>query len=82
MNDQNTNQNYEPMTVGQWMLTTFLAQLPIAGVVMLFIWAFGKGHHPSKVTWAKAMLLWGAIMLGLGILAGLIILIIALSGGF
>ena len=75
MNDTNTNQNYEPMTTGQWMLTTFLSQLPIAGVVMLFIWAFGSGHHPSKRTWAKAMLIWMAIGFGLGLIAMIIILI-------
>ena len=70
-----TDQNYQPMTTGQWMLTTFLAQLPIAGLVLLFIWAFGSGHHPSKSNWAKACLIWFAIGLGLG----LIIIIISMS---
>ena len=56
------------------MLTTFLAQLPIAGLVLLFIWAFGSGHHPSKSNWAKAMLIWQAIALGIGVIVLIIVL--------
>tara|TARA_B100000686_G_scaffold280152_1_gene301115 strand:+ start:79 stop:312 length:234 start_codon:yes stop_codon:yes gene_type:complete len=77
MSDLESTQNYHPMTLGQWMLTTFLAQLPIAGLVLLFIWAFGSGHHPSKSSWAKAMLIWQAIGLGIVIIMMIIILAVA-----
>ena len=70
-----SEENYKPMSVGNWMLTQFIAALPIAGIIMIFIWAFGSGHHPSKSNWAKACLIWFAIGLGLG----LIIIIISMS---
>ena len=70
-----SDQNYQPMTTGQWMLTTFLSSLPIAGLILLFIWAFGSGHHPSKSSWAKAMLIWQAIIIGLTIIIYVIILV-------
>jgi len=73
-----SDQNYQPMTTGQWMLTTFLSYLPIAGLILLFIWAFGSGHHPSKSSWAKAMLIWQAIWFVLLILY-IIIIAAALS---
>ena len=58
MNELSHNQNNKPVTTGHWMLTTFLAGLPIAGFILKLIWAFGKGHHPSKSNWAKAKLIW------------------------
>tara|TARA_Y100001970_G_C14019398_1_gene742692 strand:+ start:337 stop:906 length:570 start_codon:yes stop_codon:yes gene_type:complete len=62
MDELNSSQNNKPVTTGQWMLTTFLAGLPIAGFILKLIWAFGKGHHPSKTSWAKAKLMWTAIL--------------------
>ena len=73
-----SDQNYQPMTTGQRMLTTFLSALPIAGLILLFIWAFGSGHHPSKSSWAKAMLIWQAIFLGLTIIYIIIVLAVFL----
>ena len=35
---------------------------------MLFVWAFGDGTHPSKKTWAQALLLFALIMLVLVII--------------
>ena len=37
MSDLESNQNYQPMTLGQWMLTTFLAQLPRVQFLNLFV---------------------------------------------
>jgi hypothetical protein len=47
-----------PETVGQWVLTLFLTAIPIVGIVMLFIWAFGSNSSVSKSNWAKAALIW------------------------
>ena len=45
------------MTVGEWMLTTFLMMIPCVGLIMMFIWAFGdtKNTKPTKSNYAKAM---------------------------
>ena len=58
----------DEMTVGQWVLTVFLAGLGIIGLILLFVWAFGSDTPPSKKNWARAMLIWQAIAIGLIIL--------------
>ncbi len=47
-----------PVSVGDWFVTIFLASIPVAGLILLLIWAFGGATPPSKANWAKAMLLW------------------------
>jgi len=44
------NQNYQPMTIGEWIITFIITYIPIVGIVMLFVWAFGGDTHPSKKT--------------------------------
>lgn len=57
-------------SVGQWMLTLFLAALPVIGIIMMFVWAFGSNASPAKANWAKATLLWAAISIGISIVPG------------
>jgi hypothetical protein len=53
------------ITIGDWMLTLFIAAIPIVGFIMLFVWGFGSTTHPSKANWAKASLIWLAIIIAL-----------------
>jgi len=46
---------------GEWLVTLILTAIPIVGIVMLFVWAFGSDTKPSKANWAKATLLFVAI---------------------
>lgn len=62
-------------SVGSWVLTIFLTSIPIVGLVMLFVWAFGSAASPAKANWAKATLLW--MLIGIGIS----VLMVILSGG-
>ena len=56
------HRRYEtPITVGQWMLYLFVTYLPIIGIVMLFVWAFGDSSQKNRANWAKAQLLWRII---------------------
>lgn len=50
------------ITIGEWILTTFLMMIPCVGIIMTFVWAFGDTKHtkPSKSNYAKAMLIWYA----------------------
>ncbi len=58
--------NTQPdMTVGQWVLTIFLSGLGIIGIILLFVWAFGSDTNTSKKNYARAMLIWQAIAIGL-----------------
>jgi hypothetical protein len=57
------HQNYTPMSVKDWMITILITIIPIVGFVMLFVWAFSEGTHKGKSNWAKATLLWYAILI-------------------
>ena len=68
-----TESNSQPMSVGDWMLTIFLTAIPVVGIVMLFIWAFGDGTQTSKQNWAKATLIWFGIFIVLYVLIAVLI---------
>lgn len=60
--------NYKPMTIGEWIITLIITYIPLVGFIMLFVWAFGGGTHPSKKTWAQAVL----ILMVIGIILAII----------
>ena len=77
------NVNFDPMTgqpvnqqpvvdetvgVGEWMLTTLLCCIPIVNIVLMFVWSFSNNTKPSKKNWARAALIWVAIVLVLYII--------------
>ncbi|WP_129595346.1 DUF4339 domain-containing protein [Seramator thermalis] len=56
--------NAPVMKVKDWIITYLIMLVPVVNIVFLFIWAFSEGNHnPNKVSWAKASLLWSAIIL-------------------
>jgi len=65
MDQQGTT--YTPMTIGDWIITFIITYIPLVGFIMLFVWAFGDGNHPSKKTWAQAVLIMIAISIVLAI---------------
>ncbi|MEO8231903.1 MAG: hypothetical protein ABI638_06450 [Ignavibacteriota bacterium] len=62
------NTNYKPMSIGDWLITFLIQAIPLVGFIMLFVWAFGDGTHPSKKTWAQASLIFALIMIVLAII--------------
>lgn len=64
--------NQGTQTVGQWMLTLLLTFIPLVNIVALLIWAFSSSTHPEKSNWAKATLIWFAIIFGISLLLGLL----------
>lgn len=70
MDQQNVPQTqsvYSPVSIGEWIVTFILMYIPIVGIIMLFVWAFGDGTHPSKKTFAQAALIMALIMIVLWI---------------
>lgn len=65
------NINEQPMTMGQWLVTILVACIPIAGFVLLIIWATGHDVNRSKKTFCQAYL----ILMGIGTLLYFAILI-------
>ena len=62
-NPVNESPQYNPISVGEWVITTIILAIPIVGFIMLFVWGFGSNTQPSKANWAKATL----IMIGISI---------------
>jgi uncharacterized membrane protein len=54
---QNQGPTYQPMSIGDWLITFLITMIPLVGFIMFFVWAFGDGTHPSKKTWAQAYLI-------------------------
>ena len=52
-----------------------ILMIPLVGLIMLFVWAFGDGTHPSKKTWAQASL----IMMLIGIVLAIIFIGVIIS---
>jgi len=57
--------NQVSVKTGEWVLTLLITAIPLVGFIMLFVWAFGSGTNESKANWAKATLIWFAIVIGL-----------------
>lgn len=58
------------MTVKDWLIIYLIMLIPVVNIIFLFIWAFGgsRSENPNKVSWAKASLIWFAIVLVLYII--------------
>ena len=56
-----TTEAEAPNSIGDWVLTIFLTCIPLVGLVLLFVWAFGGNTQKSKANWAKAQLIWTAV---------------------
>jgi len=58
MDQQNLSGNsHKPMTIGEWLITFIITAIPLVGIIMLFVWAFGGDTNPNKKTWAQAYLI-------------------------
>ena len=69
---QSYNQSYqantdleEPVSFGDWMLSTLLMSIPCVNIIMMFVWAFGSSTKKSKSNYFKASLICSAIGIGL-----------------
>lgn len=71
--DQTEQQGAPIMQVKDWLIVFLISALPIINIVMLFVWAFsGNSVNPNKSNFAKAGLLWFAIIMGLYIVLGVV----------
>ena len=60
-----SDKNPEPMSVKDWLITMLLMMIPLANIVLMFIWAFGSDVNISKKNFFRANLILSAIILGL-----------------
>ncbi|MBP8989498.1 MAG: zinc ribbon domain-containing protein [Clostridia bacterium] len=46
-----------PMSVGQYLLTMILYSIPIVGLILMFVWAFGSQVNLNKKNLSRAILI-------------------------
>jgi len=68
----------KPLTVGNYLVMFLLQLIPIVGLVMLFVWAFGD-ENISRKNYARAQLIWLLIAIGIGVVVGIIVGIVFAS---
>lgn len=79
---QKKNNLYPPMKMGEWMLTMFLAGIPLVGFILMLVWAFSSDTNPSKSAWAKAALLWGVIISVIYVIIYVVVFVVlGMAGG-
>ncbi len=75
------NQNSTQVTsVKDWAIRIFLASLPLIGLILLLVWAFGNDGNKERSNWAKGNLLIALIMIALWFLIILPIFGMAIFG--
>lgn len=68
----------KPLTTGEWFVTVLILGLPLVGLIMHFVWAFGDGNV-SRKNFCRAVLLWMAIGLALATMALIAFLVFGVS---
>ena len=68
----------KPLGTGQFVLLEFLTSLPIAGFILLLVWAFGGDVNENKRNYCRAKLIW--LLIGIGITVFVLIMIISAAG--
>ncbi|MCD6544739.1 MAG: hypothetical protein J7K34_09545 [Flavobacteriaceae bacterium] len=58
-----STQNSRILNYKEWALTIFITGIPVAGIIMLLVWAFSEETNIHKKNWAKGNLLLMLIML-------------------
>lgn len=71
-NQNNYNQYQQPdksvMTMGDWLITLLALLIPCAGIILYFVWAFGKNENENRKNYCRAYLIYWAITTVLSII--------------
>lgn len=51
-----------PLTVGNYLIMFLITIIPLVGLIMQFVWAFGDNVNLNKKNWARAGLIWALII--------------------
>lgn len=89
MENQNTNMenqsnNNDVISTGNWFVTLLITAIPLIGIIMLFVWGFSDGTNPNKRNWARAALIWVAIVIVINIFMffGMLGMAGSMNGGY
>lgn len=62
----------DTMSVGQYVVMMLIGIIPIVGIIMWFVWAFGSNTNTNKKNFARAYLIFILIGIGLSIVISVI----------
>lgn len=74
-----SSEDLDLITMGQYLIMFLIMAIPIAGIVMLFIWSFGSEAGPNKKNFARAYLVMMLIAIGISIIMSIVMATIAAS---
>lgn len=68
-----------PLSVVDWILTILALAIPCAGIILYFVWAFGKKGNVNRRNYCRA----GLILTGIGFVLWVILAIVmgVIAGG-
>lgn len=55
--------------MGDWLITLLALLIPCAGIILYFVWAFGKNENENRKNYCRAYLIYWAITTVLGLIA-------------
>ncbi len=58
MSAQHAEREAAPVSLGDWVVTLLILAIPLVNIIMLFVWGFADGTHPSKPNFCRAYLIW------------------------
>lgn len=58
----------KPLTIKNYLAIFFLMLIPIVGIVLIFVWAFGSDVNINKKNYARAQLIYALILFGISLL--------------
>lgn len=66
----------EPVSISEWLVSMLICCIPVAGFVMMLVWAFGGDSKKSKSNYFKASLIMSGIMLAIYLIFFVFIIIL------
>ncbi len=54
---ENSEHQDSVVSFKEWLITIFVAAIPVIGIIMLFIWGFSSNTNRNKANFAKATLI-------------------------
>jgi len=71
-------QQFPPVKLGEWLGALFLMCIPIANIVLMFVWAFDRDSNPSKQSFFRAYLIFTAVIFVISfVIAGMFFFVFA-----
>ena len=69
---QRSGSDESPLSVGDWFITILVLAIPIVGLIMYLVWAFGSSGNVNRKNYCMAMLIWCVIGLAFALVFGVV----------